>query len=310
MLRIGNLSACSGGQDYHLVMFGQGLDEVRPVILGKDLTPPISPTGGRADERPYAMTTLRFVLSRYPSELTRTGLIAGLVLGAAAAHAVDPTSLEPAEVFTAKTGEVELEVGYADYDDSETEAELTVGYSFTPKWKLELEVPVEKEDGESTELGDVSLELTHTFNPDATKGPLVGVSLEVAAPTGDDSDGISPELKLHLAQPLGGAGSKHTLHLNLAEAYHASADDDERDFQYTAIAGYSYDVSESTTLVLDVVRMQLEDHGENANIIEAGVKHSFNDNVEVALGAGAGLGEESPDLTVHAGIGFRFGKGK
>ncbi len=231
------------------------------------------------------------------------------------AHAVDPTSLEPAEAFTPQTLELELETEYAKYEDAELEIEGTVGYAFSEKWKLEAALPVEYEEGDGTELGDVSLKVFHTFNPDTESWPLLGVSLKLAFPTGDHGDddshsGIDTEVMLYAMQPLGGAESKHQLHLNLGGTFVGGASDDERDFRYSALLGYSYTVSERTTLVADFVREQLEESGEDSTMIEFGVKYQVNDSVDVAAGAGIGLGDDSPDFMVKAGVGFKVGGGK
>ncbi|MBX7255850.1 MAG: hypothetical protein K1Y02_05775 [Candidatus Hydrogenedentes bacterium] len=245
-------------------------------------------------------------------------LVVGTILAlapflfSAPAHAVDPTSLEPAEAFTPRTLELELETAYEKYEDAELELEATVGYAFSERWKLEAALPVEYEEGDGTEVGDASLKLIHTFNPDTEKWPLLGLSLKLAFPTGDHGDedhgGIDTELMFYAMQSLGGPDSKHQLHLNLGGTFVGGASDEERDFRYSALLGYSYALNERTTLVADFIREELEENGEDSNMLEVGVKRQVNDSVEVAAGAGIGLGEDSPDFMVKAGIGFKTGQ--
>ncbi|MCL4218502.1 MAG: hypothetical protein KJ052_16060, partial [Candidatus Hydrogenedentes bacterium] len=142
---------------------------------------------------------------------------------------------------------------------------------------------------------------------DADSAPIAAVSIETLVPVSGEDNGVDVEAGLYLSKAVGGNDGKHQLHLNVLGYFDNAAESDERDLRYTAIAGYSCQVTPKTSLVADVVREQLDDHKENANILELGTKHEFNETVAGAIGVGAGLGEDSPDFTVHAGISFRFG---
>jgi len=216
--------------------------------------------------------------------------------------ALDPTELEPAEAMEGKTFELEQEVSFRDYSDSEVESETSLEYEFNQRSALKLTVPIEWEEDEDTEV-DVGLRYKLVFNPNADRAPILAASIEAIVP---DDGGVDGELGIYLSKRVGGAG-EHQLHLNLLGYYDNDAESDERDFRYMAIVGYSCQVTTKTSLVVDVEREQLEDSSENAIIVELGVKHEFNDTVAVALGVGAGIGEESPDFTARAGISFRFG---
>jgi len=239
--------------------------------------------------------------------LPAAGVIVALVLGwvvvfTPVSYALDPTGLEPAEAMEGKTFELEQEVSFRDYSDSEVESETSLEYEFNQRSALKLMVPVEWEEDEDTEV-EVGLRYKLVFNPNAERAPILAASVEAIIP---DDGGVDGEVGLYLSKGVGGEG-KHQLHLNLLGYYDNDAESDERDFRYTAIAGYSCQVTEKTTLVFDVEREQLEESSENANIVELGVKHEINDTVAVALGVGAGIGEESPDFVARAGISFRFG---
>ena len=70
--------------------------------------------------------------------------------------------------------------------------------------------------------------------------------------------------------------------------------------------GYTYQFSDSTRLILDLVREQAELEDENENFIEIGLTHQFTEAFSVAIGGGAGIGEESPDFIARAGFQLRF----
>ncbi len=223
---------------------------------------------------------------------------------APATHAVDPTELEPAEGFEAGALTLEQEFSYDKYDEYRADTETNLEYAFSEKFGIRLHAPVEFDEDDDTEFGNLGLRLRYIFNPEADSAPVVSLSGEAFFPTDEDSSGMGGELTLTLSKGIGDGTNK--IHGTLVGGYNNDSDDHARDFYYEALVGYSYDVSDKTTLVADFVRKQLDEHGENANIIELGIKHEFTDNFEAALGAGAGIGEESPDFTIHAGVEFKF----
>ena len=232
-------------------------------------------------------------------------LVSALVL-APRAYALDPTELEPAEGLEPGTIEIEQEVQYQETDDYQAESETSIEYELTEHSALKLTIPVEKEEGEDTEV-EAGLRYKYVFNPNAERAPIVAASVEALVPIEGDGDCVDGEAGLYVSKALGGDDSKHQLHLNLLGHYENDAEAGERDMRYKAIAGYGYQATPKTSLVADVVREQLEDSGENANIVEFGVKHEFNDTFAASLGVGAGIGEESPDFTARAGFSLKFG---
>ncbi|MCC6696068.1 MAG: hypothetical protein IT365_10610 [Candidatus Hydrogenedentes bacterium] len=221
-------------------------------------------------------------------------------------YALDPTRIEPAEAMDGKTFELEQSVQFQNFDEKTTESETSLEYEFNKRSALKLTLPVEWEEDNDTEV-EVGLRYKFVFNPDAERAPIVAASIEALAPV-DGGGGVDGELGLYLSKGIAGDG-KHQLHLNLMGYYDNDAESDERDLRYSVLAGYSCQVTPKTSLMAGVEREQLEDSDENSNIVELGMKHECNETVAVALGVGAGIGEESPDFTVRAGISFRFGPG-
>ena len=244
--------------------------------------------------------------------ISATAMSAALILWcvlllAPISYALDPTGLEPAEAMEGRSFELEQSVLFQNSDDNATESETSLEYEFNERSALKLTVPVEWEEDEDTEV-DIGLRYKFVFNPNAERTPIVAASIEALVPADGDDSGVDGELGLYLSKGIAADG-KHTLHLNLLGYYDNGAESDEREFRYAVLAGYSCRVTPKTFLVVDVEREELEDSDENSNVVELGVKHECNESVAVALGVGAGLGEESPDFTAHAGISFRFGPG-
>lgn len=249
--------------------------------------------------------TLRAQFALRAKILATVLLALSVVLLMPRAYALDPTSLEPAEVMEGKTFELEQEVSYRDFRDSEVESETSLEYEINPRSALRLSVPVEWEEDEDAEV-TFGLRYKFLLNPNAGRAPLIAASIEAIVP--DDGDGVDGELEFYVSKSVGNEG-KHGLHLNLIGYYDDDADSDERDFQLGAVAGYSYRITPKTDLVADVAWEQLEESGEESTVAEVGVKHDINDTVALALGVGAGIGSDSPDFVAHAGISFRFGPG-
>lgn len=250
------------------------------------------------------------------------GILFAIAGVAPLAYAIDPTDVQPAGPLEPGTWEVQEKLKYDDYDRYEAESETSIEYEFTRRLALRLQVPVETEEDENTELGDLKLRLKYILNPDAVRAPFAALTLEGGLPTGEDSEGVDADLRLRLTKPIGGVDSKHALHLTLSEKYvgdeHSddnhdrfesllSRNDDSREFLFMAAGGYSYRIGARTTVIGDAVFKQLDRDEKDAKLLEVGIKHDIGKSTTLALGFGAGLDDESPDWTARAGIQFRFG---
>ena len=239
----------------------------------------------------------------------------GLV--ASGAFAIEPTELEPTEGMEAKGVEVEQKVVFEKSDAKVWTSETSVEYALTEQWAVELEVPYEFVEGGGDHVGDVGLSVEYVFNPGSESGLVAGVIAGAAFPTGDDSSGVDADLKLQLSKWNLGGSEKHGVHATLEGKYNNDAgsaekhllredESGERDFRYAAVLGYTYQATPSTRLVVDVVRKQLAEEDHNANLVEVGLTHKLSESTTVAVGAGIGVGEESPDYLARAGVQFRF----
>lgn len=241
-------------------------------------------------------------------------LFALMIAASYTAAAIEPTELEPAESMDAGRCELEIKVSYEDFSQGhETEAEAEFSYGLNDNFRLGLNVPFEwEEDGEDG-IGDVGAFLEWVANPESS-GIVVGGEFKLTAPTGEDSDDVGGEVQLRFSKAL---AEKHGLHLTLKGYYDSEDDDDDHglfddeedghDFGYEAVLGYTFKPIESTTLIADIAVGEAPGEDENTNLLEVGLTHEFNDSVEIGVGMGAGLDDDSPDFVAHAGIEFKFG---
>lgn len=244
-------------------------------------------------------------------------LAAGIFL-TLTALAMEPTTIEPAEPVDVGTIEVEQGVQYLDMDDDEWESETEISYGLNKYLRLGISLPFVFEEGEHGDLEDAGLFIEGVFNPDSAS-TLVGGELKLEFPTGDDSEGLAGEAQLRVTQPLG-SGEKHALHLNLTgyydtvdkEEHHCfcSEESTDREFRFGAALGYTYQATESTTLIAALSHEEDVDDTDDANLIEAGISHEFSPNVTAGLGVGTGLDSDSPDFEARAILHLSFSTGR
>lgn len=227
----------------------------------------------------------------------------------ASGGALEPVTLEPATELEPRSLELSEQAIYAQHDaDDEFSLRTELEYAFSPRLALRLALPATWSDDEDS-VGDLSARLQLVLNPEATYWPIAAVSAELMAPTGEDSDELGGELGLRLSKPFG-ANGQHALHLNIAGGHFTRSGDEVRDLYYRLVAGYTFAATESTTLYADLVRRQLRLYGENENLLEVGLRQRLNETAALTFGLGAGLGDESPDWTVNAGLELRFSLGR
>lgn len=239
--------------------------------------------------------------------LAGAALFLGVFLHTQKCYAIEATELEPAGDLDPGMLKIEGRLQYEKYDEYELVLENSIEYDFSKKWRLELTAPLGKMEHEKTEIEDTELEVKYVFNPDSETFPVVALEFETLFPTAKHSHGIDESVCLFLDQHLGKSEWNHQLHLNFAETFIGGAEEEDRRFRYEAIAGYSVNLTPQTSLTADFIREQLEEHGENSNIIEAGLKHEFNDTFAIAGGVGHGIGEESPEWQAQLGFEIRLG---
>jgi hypothetical protein len=120
-------------------------------------------------------------------------------------------------------------------------------------------------------------------------------------PTGENAEGVDTQLKFIATKTI---GDEHLdrLHLNLTYAHKFDRPDDERSDRYEAILGYSRRLGPDTILVADFVRSEELMEGMESNIVEVGIRQQLDPLTVISIGAGAGIGDDSPDYLITIGI--------
>lgn len=174
-------------------------------------------------------------------------------------------------------------------------------YGVAPNAQVRLAVPLSFGNGGINNIEDVGVEVFYNFNAESVTLPAFAVSVGADFPTGPDSSGVDPSVRLLATKTIGNANMDR-LHLNLGYTQNFGTEVDERSNQFSAILGYSRRLNSDTMLVADFVFEQEDEIDTDAYLLELGVRHEIDPLTVFSAGAGAGLTSDSPDFRVTVGF--------
>lgn len=153
--------------------------------------------------------------------------------------------------------------------------------------------------------GDVSSAILYNFNTESLLVPATALAVEADFPFGKRSAGVDVTTKIILSKmPVIRSTLLHRVHANLIWKRNAGRKgDEEREHQFKWIAGFSSRAGRDTVMLLDYVREQKEEKGEDANMVEAGFRRQLTPFTLMTAGAGVGFGDDSADY--HLTLGFQ-----
>lgn len=219
-----------------------------------------------------------------------------------------PTELTDAYPTAYLNREIQGIIRYDSTNDDENRFVLQprLEYGFARNWQASIDVPVYAGNADRTGSGDVRLEALHNFNTESKLLPAFALSGLVEFPSGKDSAGIDTAIKLIASKMIVPGTLFHRVHFNAVWRRNAGASEDERENRYALIAGFDVRAGKDAILVMDFVREQDRNHGENVNILDLGVRRQITPFTVISLGAGVGIGDESPDYRLAAGFQYSF----
>lgn len=176
-------------------------------------------------------------------------------------------------------------------------------YGFARNWQLSVSSLLLAGDADRTGSGDIHLGVLYNFNTEAVYIPAFAAALEADLPSGKDSAGIDTTVKLIASKmPFPRSYLLHRMHLNVLWTHNSGRREDERRDIYKAIAGFSVRAGKDTMLVADIIREQEMEKGKDSTIAEIGIRRQISPLSVLSLGAGAGIGEDSPDMRFVIGF--------
>lgn len=212
-----------------------------------------------------------------------------------------PTEVEDAYPLPYKGREIQNVLKYERNGDADQILiEPRFEYGIAPNTQVRLSVPFSFGDGVN-DIQDVGLEVFYNFNAESLTLPAFAMSVSAAFPTGSDSSGVDPTVKLLATKTIGNTFMER-LHVNVGYTHNFDADVMERDDRFSAVVGYSRRLNSDTMLVSDVVYEQDDEIDEDSIIVELGIRHQINPQTVFSVGAGAGFTPDSPDFRLTVGI--------
>lgn len=234
------------------------------------------------------------------------------VLPLVPAHAADHTNLEeglPTQVEDAyptayRNREFQLQGRYERTAEGKNQFVIDprLEYGFARNWQARINVPFRLGSGDRTGSGDIGLEVFYNFNTESLSLPAFAISAHADLPTGKDSRGVDTAFKFIATKTLGAGSRLQRLHLNLIYRNNARAQATERSNRYGVVLGYSQRLNADTVGILDLVREQELQRGMTSNILEIGLRRQVTPLRALSLGAGVGLGSDSPKFRLTAGL--------
>lgn len=238
-------------------------------------------------------------------------LNAATVLGASGAAAQTdhlnleegiPTQVEDAYPTAFRNREFQIGPRYERADGGGNRVQLDPRIEIGPlrNTQLAITVPVLLGSADQTGSGDIQVDALYNFNTEGLSLPALSLGAQADFPTGEGRQGVDAQFKFLATKSISNRLAR--LHLNVIYARAGDPSPSERRNRYRAILGYSGRFGPDMILVADAVREQLREEGANSNVVELGLRRQMTPLIVLALGIGAGIGEESPDVRITLGL--------
>ena len=217
-----------------------------------------------------------------------------------------PTDLEDAYPIEYQSREVQGQFRYERQRNRRGKNLFTLDprleYGFVRNGQLTISAPFLIGSADRTGGGDLTLTGLYNFNTESLSTPAFAISARTEFPTGYDTAGVGTELKFIATKSLGAGTHLDRLHLNVSWLHNTGPQSGQRSDRYRAILGYSRRLGPDTIIVTDFERLQELDKGRNDNIVEAGIRRQLTPRNVLSVGAGVGIGSDSPDYRITVGF--------
>ncbi|KXK00578.1 MAG: hypothetical protein UZ03_NOB001002743 [Nitrospira sp. OLB3] len=161
-------------------------------------------------------------------------------------------------------------------------------------------------NGDRTGSRNLIAEAMYNFNQESQLRPAIALSGRLDVPTGLSSTGLDTHARFLATKTIPYTSLFQRVHVNVSWVRNSDPMSDERQNRYIAIVGYSARVARATVFVADYVREQQRRKGYDSNIVELGIRQIINPLTVLALGVGAGIAEDSPEMRVTIGLQYSF----
>ncbi len=218
-----------------------------------------------------------------------------------------PLRMEDAEVIGKGNFTFQGSLAYELSREGEDLFELEPVLQYGPLEKLELELasPFLLGDVDDRGSGDITASAQYKLTEAGRWMPSLAVKGALTFPSGTRSRGVDPSLKLLASWHLGDSGL-HRVHVNGSWLRNTEPYADERKDGWLYLVGYSYRLNQNWIMLADIWRERTILTDEEINIAEAGLIYEFSDRLFMAVGAGGGFGDESPEVRATTAFQLNF----
>lgn len=208
----------------------------------------------------------------------------------------EPRELEIKNIFgweTSRNGE-----------DDEYEYELEFEYGLCENHELILEVPVELGDGRVPGNADITLGWHWRLFKEQDWLPAFAIRNYIRIPSGVDSSGVDYELKGLFTKTL--VPDKMRFHFNpYLKSINGHNEEDYRHFQWGAITGIDYKLTENLLFITDYIyKNGEEEHTRDQHAMELGLDWEFVKHQKLCFATEIGLDGDSQGPALGAKVSY------
>jgi len=200
-----------------------------------------------------------------------------------------PTRMEDATNVKEKNLEFQISSDFENDDTDQIIFRENLRYGATEKLQLDL-IGNQFSGGDESESGEMQIGGQYNIIDQLSISPML------ALPTGKGSEGVDTHLRFNNSFTLMGSPNTPMLqmHFNFDWNHNAERKAGERSDHNLYLAGISYKFNDSGSVLLDILREELQNQGEESNVVELGTQYEIGSHYLIGLGAGTGFGDESP----------------
>jgi len=185
-----------------------------------------------------------------------------------------PTRME--DSFNVKEKNVEFQVS-SDFVNEDTDQIIfreNIRYGATQKLQLDL-IGNQLSGGDETDSGEIEIGGQYMLIDELSVSPMV------ILPTGKGAKGIDSHLRFNNSFTLMGSTNTPMLqmHFNLDWGHNSQSQEGERTDHNLYLAGFSYKFNDSGSLLVDILREEQQNKGEETNVVELGTQYELGSHI-------------------------------
>ncbi len=207
-----------------------------------------------------------------------------------------PTHLEDASPVKKKETILQLSTQFEKENPDDLVFRPDIRYGITDMIQFETLVDL-MSGGDENQSGEVRTGILYQLNKSDNSFPVISLNPVIHFPTGKESRGIDPGMKILLTSTLAGSGDspETQLHLNYEFLPNSARRPREREDETIYAFGISRRLKEKLALVVDFIHQDDIFKDRQETFIETGLHQQIGEKLFLGYGMGKGAGPSTPD---------------